>query len=1277
MLDKLDSNKALANCTRDVYPHIQYPAFLRNEKLIGAAGTQYAYELHQELVSKSAAAAAAAVAAAGGSVHVSVSSSSSSVQSSVLDGVGAAQPPPPPQPARLLPNLNTDWSVGVSAFRSMRGNRNALPSMQPNRSTLVPGTTADSPGVQYDLYFSVPFSFYKQNPQHLLDLKTETAEEVAVATMVSFVLKARSLLAVGVDERRRLNEEYNDLSDAEFFHQGKVYYRMRVFVETVLANNKYNNILELDPETKKETEWYHMPEPVQMQKLLSPENKAVLRFRWVIFDPSLHPGTQDKWLIWHNKHEKNMLSCPEELFFHLKNHTFNDTCKEWLEKARKEAQEKQNEKERQRVEKRHQAAAAAAAPAAAAASAAPSGVAGEAAADVPPAAASAGAGAPDSRRNDEASRDSDQESNSSSSENDEDEEEEERRIAAAHPEAEEDEPGQEKYLDDAGGLDDAEDNGKRKNRGAKALSREDVESTRNFGKDPYAGIRAELGSRSTEPDARTFYRLVLSYQHYSKMVVHTYHMLARSRLADLYPSGIYDPNPMRMKDANYDFHSSSSKLNYTHTFNFDMSVQVARYYVPGRPNTVMPINAIQSSKHYYQGMLREDPKNSSHEIKPIGVGVPALTYEYDIQKMEPEVLSMYRMPNAKSQLDAQIDLDTYRIIQHKQRLNDIRLKDTTEFKRYLNQATKIFDSEAGISSSSSASSSSSSSTLATALSERGAASGSSSVDLRTAINRSMSARAGPNHFGGKVVQASILPSSYGQLSAQEQMACDLRKIAAKALHDSQLVQDKTYNGTLWSSVDNDKFHIAPEAAAASSSSSSSSSNKRKADSDKKAADAEKHAVATQRLDALERAKKRRHMDSKAQEKLEQTIKRAKEAADKDNGRQFCEILDEVYSRSTDEERRLYDAILQSSATPLSPSLMDELGLQRRGDEALSSFASSLNDDGEGGDAEGSSTSSGVHRRQLAEAKAKLATVIIEGPLAKLRKVMTRKRLAIIRVVSAYPLKTETAHLAEWLEGRGIRAPRSTDEEKLQFLLRTNEQLRRQGAAAALTSSTDRAVETERVRAFVKQHMTEDLKKAYDEEYANRLKEFVLTQMTADVEEDYRRDKLTRLMEIFRSEAASAALSTLTLSNRDRLAETYLGTVIHMAERPNQEYFNMAFSFDTSLSPFANAMARDLMQMDTICNVGSNGLILLQLCASFRINAARHAKQMSQNLIVQGEPGIGKSHLFEYYQQMCTSASVVSSQYESRLSAVVSKAQDYLQLYVTGHIVVVVVVVAVF
>jgi hypothetical protein len=1109
------------------------------------------------------------------------------------------------------------------------------------------------PRLYYHVSLLAPRAYYKDNAISLLDFRAGD-EPQRFSILLSFMLQAMSNL----DKRYGMNpwrsgvvdsqtEAINNNLPPEMFAYGdRVVPRIRFFVEIVMNENAggARRHLRPDPATEDEARRFQVPDISVLSQMFQRANIVGFRFHWLIFDPSLHPGSMMKIQIIRNTYEKNIIDFPRletMLRDNVLGKSFQDYVKTKKDKAaRKEndAKQKQARKEQQRAleEQRMQEdkdKGAVPPPS----ETTPMQAALQAATAVADDQASADQGSEDGDAQVEEEEEDDDEEESSDAQVDGIEEgdplapEDEERMAETalrKIQARRRRADAGKELDDEEEEDDEEDeddttvlkkSGKSSKKGGAGGA--DAASQNNNNNDSSAKntndpMREKLATLSSEPTPTTFYRLILNFQMLSQFVIHPYNMEAHSQAATKYTDGIYETERGRamLRSIGYDPLNLLSPLYYLRTFSLDMSTRVAQFHVP---------NSDPTQQTQRRNILSEQADFNRYYVgaeSRFSFPFPALVFEYKPQDARPEFLATYRLPCGSSFVKTMLEDLKKRMAIHtadvKHRLACGTAGGALNPKLFFNHApTKLF-SASGASAAAESSGfrephhSDTNKRRRTSFRNFG-------VPAFRAASTSVSASPGAV---SQIWKDAATKYSTGGANYAPTSEAQVRLIGVGAGQNGSTQQHRV---STFSSVENSSMMMPGNGGR-----STSAKRKKKSawldgiDGDEEEEEEEEGEennrddpqdmdIAHENFDNLMRA--REHMVRTRQIDKEQQLGQVlSEAAglfsDTNNRSLFSQRIRDKYRHLMTEG--FDDVLRQVMETGLSARVS-----ARMADEFSTSLGVSVQQ-----------LKQQQHQQQMLaaqrrlcgdhteETRRQLATTLIEGPIAVLRKQLSELKFELLRMASWLPFKTEVDHLADWLHGLNV------DWER----------------------PVPRAGETEHA-------------------FRLRFEGEVIRAMTFEREEQYRSDMLSRMVSVFQHEASTALQSILHLQN-DRLPESLRGMLLFREDRKNDVFYTPRFTFDPTLSRFGNMMAIDLMEIGVMCSLGDGSLQVLKLMWSFRTNAMRHEKPIAQSELLHGPPGTTKSHMMTFYQAGCIQSSMITSDHESRLSSVVARAHDYFGIY---------------
>jgi hypothetical protein len=1173
------------------YPWVNYPVFLLNEKLSAAADSQCSAAARLE-AQHNAFLRRRALENEPEALRIAETMPSSTFSSSAHD-------------EQRFGTGNVAWFA------------RAADKPEPPSATGIKKDLDTSPRWYYHLVLTLPTAMYNDPPRHLLDFNnTKRAKEFGI--VASFVMQAMSNLSVAP------RPADNEMGANFMLYKGQLQKRVRVFVETVLSEHLdgLEEHLGFDPETAGQIDQFKQNyPPVNVLSALNLKKyRRSYRVHWLIFCPLIHPATLMKAQVYINKYEKGTLEVDDldrSLRTCIQNRGFQQYVAEKREKEKKEEADNEAKqlKALKNLQKGRQKPAAgkpAAKPAAAQAPIEAAAEAAEAVADAvdpandpvlnledlgeaPAPAAHEGSDSDETaptEDEEDAEEEEEEDSSNDSDEaaSDEDELEEGDMAEVGEPgENEAEEAAEVQAALEAGQRAPVLQKGKKNKKkpaSKKAVikqSADDVPHNVHMGVKGMNDAREQHAEASPEPNALSSYRLIQNMTNLSTNVFHPYNKLAQSQLAIEHPDGVYEAGVLSSME--YDLHHASAGLHYLRTFSLAIAIDVEMRQ-DGTGTRIMPSQADRNN--YYHGP--ECAFSFPH---------PLLVREMDIKHTRPEYLAQYSLPSGSGQVEAQCRAIEMRAAQHVRLLTQLRMarEDISMYKNRnliesqplvattradkdiqdkLNATIAKFECDEG---------------------EEDADPEPASKVAKTVTLKDILGFAYSGTVPASVPSAMVAPEPqklYSQLRSDEQVAL--------AMQECEQLGVGTDRGTIYSEDTNHLSLGGLEQTVRKKSTEeiilmdTGDLNQRKRLNSQRAQEERNALHRMADINKLSRAAR----DSGVAGLIE-TVRDIKEIQDAPLN--TVEDLRRIAANSfgTPDFFKNVQAIfehpdpgVQDLLSQLSKSKVDLDNETTK--ELRESFVNAI----------GNRTANlaKLVRGDEEASDRRLTSVMIQGPIAKLREKMLHIRVRIMTTIAALPFKTEITELANWLR------------------------------------------------------MTYGWRPANEDPKA--LKTQVLAEMTPQRENMYRQDALCRLMSMFREEASSQLLTMLDMGNKE-LSDVHLGMLKWKQKRGDTDVFCAPrFSIDPSLELFANGTILDLAHVHAATNLGDEtGLLLLQLRNQFRHLACREGADLPQAMVIQGPAGVGKSNLLQQLEYMSLSGAMRPSDHESKLASAVPKAQDYM------------------
>lgn len=1089
----------------------------------------------------------------------------------------------------------------------------------------------------YRLILFVPQDYLKENAATLFDFRDNDNEIKQYAQVVSFVAKAMSNMSVGIS-RKRADSQSGVNNNFFRTEDGRIVPRMRVIVEVMFQDDSVNDYFQFDPMNQEELVNFRPMSSDAKTQACSSHNIIGYRIHYLIMDAALHPAACFKTQVWINDRDRCRTANPEgdlenrmrysvhsknrSKFLRNQNSMLNDpnlTMQTVLGSDSQQQQQQQSSSISDEMRRANEQLPPevpdappdvgagvplpddAAAPADDAAAGADDGgdmpgfnprapieAAIEGAQRAMAAAVSSNAPHPDDdgRSDDNWGAQAEEVEHPDSDESDE--------AAAERARLNGEPPRQRKRKTSAAEKQQQKESKRKTQMAAQALKRQ-MNNNNNSKRSAVDVFRSRIADTIQEPTPKTYFRNVFTLERLSREVYHVYNRAADADLAREYPNGIYAPEGDAgvLQDDDYDLHAMNSPMWFGHTFTFANSVRLAAAAALRRrqsmgnahdPHLFKLANRVQADiNQYYFGPNRY-----------LSMPFPYAAFEYKPQDLDPEINCDFELPWKMSNLDVMLDNYEQKIARRTERILQKRAEGI-DVSDLLNSSTSLFSSRDSIDAILGASVSGVGRTAAMGSLDRIANRPASRIDdlitnqKPADIATNITKHEVENTLGGAPSQRTVTP--WGS-TGNHQSAGSKSKDPSKLRHSSaQTVTRK-----------NRMDAIANYAAAF---------------------EAREVVRKTRQVQAMiEHRAKTRHITSES-EAMQNTIQQTSES----NKRLISELLATIVETDPNGIESANPSKLAEIYRSGNESQRKTLDLLRRMTDA--SVCDSIALDLEMG---GSGRNARQERVRMCDAltngmgkqsdivRAKMATTVVEGPVAKSRRRIAKKQGRIIKVVASLPCKNEE-EAAQWLKNQR------------EWII---EQERKKYEKSRIVSVDGKAPDP------------------FDPST-------VEIKWTPQLEDMYRREELAKLSSMLYEEASIECFGQLTLSNAE-LSSVHKGMLLAMEDRANDVYFAPQWTIDLSMSRWANSAVHELLMMDSVCNVHQSHLLLYELYKSFRINALRHDLQMGTHLLVVGPPGTEKSRAEQQLSLSSIREGMMSADHTSKLAAFTNKAEDYFMDY---------------
>lgn len=162
--------------------------------------------------------------------------------------------------------------------------------------------------------------------------------------------------------------------------------------------------------------------------------------------------------------------------------------------------------------------------------------------------------------------------------------------------------------------------------------------------------------------------------------------------------------------------------------------------------------------------------------------------------------------------------------------------------------------------------------------------------------------------------------------------------------------------------------------------------------------------------------------------------------------------------------------------------------------------------------------------------------------------------------------------------------------------------------------------------------------------------------TFSLEYEYRREMEQAFAVRYRDECLGELSKLLYLDN-SALPESHKGQILWREQRGSDNYVAITAPVDLSMTCWANNMCQEALQLEALGEHQNHGEAL-HLLRSFRITAMSDTNALQSNLVYQGGPATGKSHLMAQLQARSITEAVLPSDYDSNLASMTDRPISY-------------------
>jgi hypothetical protein len=534
-------------------------------------------------------------------------------------------------------------------------------------------------------------------------------------------------------------------------------------------------------------------------------------------------------------------------------------------------------------------------------------------------------------------------------------------------------------------------------------------------------LRERIASKIQEPTPKSYYRNVYSLRRLSKDVFAVLNREARSMMAETYPDDLYANDEHELDDACMDMHTCNSPMWVQHTFNFANSTRVLAFRSQNPQNKLqmLPrINAAQSNIENY--LVAPDRRLSSCFADA--------WFEYHSWDLGPELNAEYLPPWRTSRLDQR--LDAMQAAQDTRTTNVKQLVEQgTDISSHVNHSTRILQGH-------------STGTLEQVIGLVVDAGEVLEPEVAEEVFRRMRKQFGdPAALGRNVLEEEFMPA----VRDVEELELAVEKHLAEYMpgaHQSQRVTPYGQNPQAAADAGPAVVRFDPVA----------SSERNQADV--RARDLaelhEKERRAKKLRTELQQFKQRELLgDREASRRVDHEVDRLSDLLQRINCsteevHQFELGQDRAWSAAP-ENRKILLRLKKMEDAVIQPRLMQTLCGEVAGRTMMQQQMAGMLQ---------AATNSEEEQQRMGKqsdrVKAKLASHVIEGPMAKLNKVTAKRRSRVLKLVAASPFKG-TAEANQWLEAQepwlAVRHQRQHDSSNDRLILTRQIQAQPRGELA--------------------------------------------------------------------------------------------------------------------------------------------------------------------------------------------------------------------------------------